>query len=217
MYRAKRRLYHENTLRDIRDYEKLYRCRIDRFRTGVNMKAKARFDNTKRRRPDGHARQAMLTPQYLLEQVRALLGGFDLDPCTEPDNPTGAHRFYSLPRDGCSAPWDAVRIWCNPPYGEARERWVDRCIAESDGRKIALLIPAHPDTRTFQKAMRSCTSMLFTKGRLKFGVLRENGRQEAASHGSALFGFNIDLSPLYHLGVVVRPVKPQLDLFAEAP
>ena len=29
-----------------------------------------RFDNEKRRRPDAHARQAMLTPPYLLEPVR---------------------------------------------------------------------------------------------------------------------------------------------------
>jgi len=32
-----------------------------------------RFDNAKRRRPDSHARQAMLTPAYVLEPVHALL------------------------------------------------------------------------------------------------------------------------------------------------
>lgn len=167
------------------------------------MNAAHRFDNEKRRRPEHHARQAMLTPAYVLEPLRELLGGFDLDPCTEPDNPTNAHKFFSPPSDGCALPWDAQTIFCNPPYGEARDRWVDRCIAEAPGKRIVLLIPAHPDTRTFQKAMRTSTSILFTKGRLKFGVLRENGRQEAASHGSALFGFNVDLSPLAALGTVV--------------
>ena len=39
------------------------------------------------------------------------------------------------------------------------------------------------------------------KASIKFGVLRENRRQEAASHGSALFGFGIDLSALNTLGV----------------
>ena len=34
-----------------------------------------RFDNAKRRRPDHHARQAMLTPPYALEPVRELLVG----------------------------------------------------------------------------------------------------------------------------------------------
>jgi hypothetical protein len=169
------------------------------------MGASDRFDNEKRRRPDHHARQAMLTPPYVLEPVRGLLGGIGLDPCTEPDNPTGAGLFYSLPNDGCVLPWDAQSVFCNPPYGEARDRWVDRCIAEAEiGRRVILLIPAHPDTRTFQKAMAASASVLFVKGRLKFGVLRENRRQEAASHGSALIGFNVDLSPLSRLGVVLK-------------
>jgi len=165
--------------------------------------ARHRFDNDKRRRPDSHARQAMLTPAYVLEPVRELLGGIGLDPCTEPDNPTRADSFYCLPVDGCNEPWDASTVFCNPPYGEARNRWVDRCISEGERRPVVLLIPAHTETRIFQKAMQAATSILFFQARLRFGVLRNNGRQEAASHGSALFGFGIDLSPLKHLGVVV--------------
>lgn len=167
--------------------------------------ASHRFDNEKRRRPDHHKRQAMLTPAYILEPARNLLGEFDLDPCTEPDNPTGATKWFCLPTDGCVQDWDAERIWCNPPYGEARDRWVDKCIIESAKRKILLLIPSHTETRTFQKALKACSSVLLIKGRLKFGVLRENRRQEAASHGSALFGFNVDLSPIRELGTVLFP------------
>lgn len=167
-----------------------------------------RFDNEKRRRPDHHARQAMLTPSYVLEPIRDLLGGIGLDPCTEPDNPTRADQFYCLPRDGCALPWDAHSVFCNPPYGEARDRWVDRCIEVGSRISVVLLIPAHPDTRTFQRAMDACTTVLFVKGRLKFGVLRENRRQEAASHGSAIFGFRVDLTPLAeHLGSVLKPIE----------
>jgi hypothetical protein len=163
-----------------------------------------RFDNKKRRRPDHHARQAMLTPSYVFEPIRTLLGSIGLDPCTEPDNPTRANKFYCLPSDGCALPWNTSSVFCNPPYGEARDRWVDRCIEVGRHTKVVLLIPAHPDTRTFQRAMAACTTVLFVKGRLKFGVLRENRRQEAASHGSAIFGFGIDLSPLSELGIVLR-------------
>jgi hypothetical protein len=179
-----------------------------------------RFDNEKRRRPEHHARQAMLTPPYILEPVRRLLGGIELDPCTEPDNPTGAERFYSPPLDGCALPWDARTIWVNPPYGEIRRRWSDRCIAESirGGRnpRIVLLMPASTDTMIFQKAFAACASCLFLRGRVKFGVLRENRRQEAASHGSALFGFGVDLAPLAKLGVVAKPIVQQLELFQQA-
>lgn len=163
-----------------------------------------RFDNAKRRRPDHHARQAMLTPSYILEPIRLLLGGIGLDPCTEPDNPTGADHFYSPPFDGCALPWEAETVFCNPPYGEARDRWVDRCIEEGRHRKVVLLIPSHTETRTFQRALLACSSVLFVKARLRFGVLRENRRQEAASHGSALIGFGVNLSPLHAFGVPMQ-------------
>lgn len=165
-----------------------------------------RFDNAKRRRPDHHARQAMLTPSYVLEPVRDLLGGIALDPCTDPDNPTQADAFYCLPQDGCTLPWDRPTVFCNPPYGEAKDRWVERCITEGADRKVVLLIPSHTETRIFQAALSACTSVLFIRARLRFGVLRENRRQEAASHGSALFGFGVNLAPLNSLGVSMARV-----------
>lgn len=169
------------------------------------MNAKHRFDNTKRRRPDGHPQQAWLTPAYVLEPIRQLLGGIGLDPCTDPDNPTNAGRWYALPEDGCMLPWDSPTVFVNPPYGEARNRWIDRAIAEGSCRKIVLLIPAHTDTRGTQRALEACTSALFVRSRLKFGALRENRRQQAASHGSVLFGFGVDLTPICHLGAVLTP------------
>jgi hypothetical protein len=166
-----------------------------------------RFDNAKRRRPEHHARQAMLTPVDLVERIRRLLGGIELDPCTEPDNPTGATRFYCPPTDGCAMPWDAATVFCNPPYGEARDRWVDRCIEEGRRRKVVLLIPAHTETRIFQRALAVCTSVVFVRARLRFGVLRPNRRQEAASHGSAIFGFGVCVAGLSDLGVVMRVLR----------
>lgn len=164
--------------------------------------ASHRFDNAKRRRSDEHDRQRMLTPDYVLEPIRSLLNGIDLDPCTEPDNPCKARLFYCLPQDGCSLPWDSRNVFCNPPYGEARNRWVDRCIESGHVRPTILLIPAHTETQTVQRALRACFSVIFVQSRLRFGAVRKNGRKEAASHGSLLIGFGVDLSPLSHLGVV---------------
>ena len=120
---------------------------------------------------------------------------------SEPDNPTGTTAFYSPPIDGCEEPWEAAAVFCNPPYGEAKDRWVKRCISEGAERRVVLLIPSHTETKIFQRALNACQSVLFIKARLRFGVLRENRRQEAASHGSALFGFGVDVSPLRALGV----------------
>lgn len=135
-----------------------------------------------------------------------MLGGIGLDPCTEPDNPTRADSFYCLPDDGCALPWAAETVFCNPPYGEVRTRWVERCIEEGRERRVVLLMPSKTETRISQRALLNCTSVLMVRARLRFGLVRKNGTQEAASHGSAVFGFNVDLSPLGHLGCVLQPL-----------
>jgi hypothetical protein len=161
-----------------------------------------RFDNAKRYRDGNHDRQRMLTPAYVLEPIRKLLGGIGLDPCTEADNPTRARKFYALPNDGLELSWASGSVFCNPPYGKARDRWVARCVASGDERPTVLLIPSHTETQTAQLALRECTSVIFVQARLRFAAVRENRRHEAASHGSMLLGFGVDLSPLSDLGTV---------------
>jgi hypothetical protein len=136
--------------------------------------------------------------------VREILGGsIELDPCTLADNPVGARRFYALPDDGAALPWDAETVFCNPPYGKARERWVSRCIeAAASGARVVLLMPAHTDTRTFQRAAETASGIAFIRGRVKFGVLRPNRRQIAASHPSALIGWNVSMTPARAIGFV---------------
>lgn len=156
--------------------------------------ASSRFNNAIRYRDDAHPNQRQLTPDYVLEPVRLALGHIELDPCTEPDNPCGAERFYTPPDDGAATPWDAATIYVNPPYGKARERWVARCIEAGEaGSKVVLLIPSHTDTRVFHWAMQTAAGVLFIRGRVKFGLLRANRRQEAASHPSALLAWNVTL------------------------
>lgn len=166
--------------------------------------ARHRFDNDLRYRDDGHEMQRQLTPAYVLEPVRRALGGIDLDPCTEPDNPCRATRFYTAETDGAAQPWDSDTIYVNPPYSKARERWVRRCIeAAENGARVVLLMPSHTDTRLFHLAIETASHVVFIKGRVKFGVLRENRRQEAASHPSCLIGWNLaDARELSSLGAV---------------
>lgn len=164
--------------------------------------------NDLRYREGDHPNQTQLTPAYVLNPIRIALGGYiDLDPCSLPTNPTKANAIYYLPDDGRILPWEATTIFVNPPYGKAREPWVDRCIqAGRAGRRVVLLIPAATDTRIFQKALDTADEVVFTKGRLKFGVLRPNRRQVAASHPSAIIGWNVSLKSCDHLGQRVRPV-----------
>lgn len=168
------------------------------------MSAAHRFNNDLRYRHDGHEMQRQLTPPYVLEPIRRALGAIELDPCTEPDNPCGAERFYTAETDGAEGSWVAETIYVNPPYSKARERWVRRCIeAATDGSRVVLLMPSHTDTRLFHEAIQTASHVVFIKGRVKFGILRKNRRQEAASHPSCLIAWNLtDVSPLAHLGAV---------------
>lgn len=167
--------------------------------------AGARFNNAIKYRPDAHDRQAFLTPEYVMCHVRSMFGGtIGLDPCTEPGNPQRARKFFCLPTDGCTEPWSESTVWCNPPYCASKDRWVRRCAQEGYSREVLCIIPAHTDTRVFQFALAECISVVFVRGRLKFGALRKNGRQEASSHGSAIFGFGVCVSPLAPLGVVLH-------------
>ena len=163
-----------------------------------------RFSNDLRYRDDAHEMQRQLTPGYVLEPVRQALGGIELDPCTEPDNPCGAKRFHTAATDGAEEPWDADTIYVNPPYSKARERWVARCIeAAQAGSRVVLLMPSHTDTRLFHRAVETASHVVFIKGRVKFGILRENRRQEAASHPSCLIAWNLaDAGAMASLGKV---------------
>ena len=167
--------------------------------------AAARFSNDLRYRAEDHPAQCQITPAYVLGPVREALGGtIVLDPCTTADNPLGAERFYCPPADGAALPWDAPAIFVNPPYSRARERWVRRCIgAATAGSAVILLMPAATDTRIWQDAAASADAVVFIRGRVKFGVLRPNRRQAAASHPSALIGWNVDLRPCAHLGLLL--------------
>lgn len=180
------------------------------------MSARHRFNNDLRYRDADHPQQTHLTPEYVLNPVRAALGGrIGLDPCTTPENPVGAEDFFAPPQDGLSLPWFSDTIYVNPPYGKAREPWVQRCIEyATNGKKIILLIPAHTDTRVFQNALRTVDAVVFIRGRVKFGVLRPNRRQAAASHPSALLGWNVDLAPCTHLGAMITPTPIGLGLSA---
>lgn len=167
------------------------------------MKAASRFNNNLRYRDPLDSRQHQLTPHYVLRLIAEDLGGFiGLDPCTESDNPTNARQFYAPPKDGLSLSWNFKSVFVNPPYGKAREPWIERCIETAKtGRMVALLVPAATDTRIWQRAAICATAVVFTKGRLKFGVLRENRRQAAASHPSSIIGWNTDLDACTSLGM----------------
>lgn len=143
--------------------------------------------------------QTWLTPRYIIEPIRKLFGGMiHLDPCTTPENPTGADLFYAPPQDGLAMPWPKSgwqSVFVNPPYGAAKDKWVGKCIDTATfGTEIVLLIPANTAASTFQTAAEFATSLCFVKGRVRTGSKRPNNRHEEWTHPSVLIGYNCDVT-----------------------
>ena len=169
----------------------------------MNAQRVTHFNNDLRYRSSTHPAQSQITPRYVLDPVRSDLGGtIDFDPCTTKDNPVEALHFCTPEEDGLSVDWlDHQRSVVNPPYGKAREPWVERCIeAARSGTRVILLMPAATDTRIFKRAASTSTAIVYITGRVKFGTLRPNRRQHAASHPSALIGWGTPLVACATLG-----------------
>jgi len=110
------------------------------------------------------------TPPDIIERVVAVLGGIDLDPCSnshyEPNVP--ATRHFTRDDDGLSQYWDG-RVYMNPPYGNVIADWIDKLVYEHlEGRttEAVALVPSRTDTVWF-RALRAYPRC-FLHGRLKF-------------------------------------------------
>lgn len=67
------------------------------------------------------------TPEDLVERAHHVMGGIDLDPCSEAkfQEVVQAATYYSLDErgeDGLVLPWKG-RVFCNPPGGSVRQFW----------------------------------------------------------------------------------------------
>lgn len=110
------------------------------------------------------------TPQELFDVLDAEFC-FELDVCATSEN-AKCKRYYTIVEDGLSKPWDADACWCNPPYGRAISRWVQKAAqtADNDGNTVVMLLPARTDTRWFHKYIYNRgVEVRFLKGRIKFG------------------------------------------------
>ena len=120
------------------------------------------------------------TPDRVLQVVRSMGSGIVLDPCTDPDNPVGAPKFYTEAEDGLSRSWHSDvggtaahggLVYCNPPYGDAAKLWVAKAIEESKaGLSVILLAASRTDVPWFHDALAASSGVVFCKGRLRFAV-----------------------------------------------
>jgi len=116
-----------------------------------------------------------LTPPDLL----ALLGKFDLDPCSPIDRPWDtATRHYTAEDDGLSLPWYG-RVWLNPPYGPETRKWLKKLADHGEG--MAIIFARTETEMFFSQIWERASALLFLKGRLHFH--RVDGTRAAANAG----------------------------------
>lgn len=168
--------------------------------------------NRARWRPGWDGGNVALTPAYILAATRAAFGvqAFGTDPCTEPDNPTGALVFHALPVDGMAQAWALEPIWCNPPYGANALAWARRCLELGQaGRRVALLVPAATETRTGSAVIDGAELVTFLRGRPQFvATRRPDGKPYALPGGTMLATWGVaDAAPLEELGPTLRRAR----------
>jgi len=114
-----------------------------------------------RHRCGEHRGNAWLTPAALVAEIRRALDGvIDVDPCTEPHNPTGARRFFTAAADdGLTKRWRG-RVFCNPPYSPIQP-WIDH---PRGAARIYMLVPVRTDAAYHQRLLAAADDVLFLRG-----------------------------------------------------
>lgn len=101
------------------------------------------------------------TPEKYVSAVREVLGGVDLDPCSNKFSIVKAKVEYRLPEhDGLTESWNFKRIYVNPPYGSDQARgtrishWLARCAqAHANGSEVLALVPVATNTGHWKRSI----------------------------------------------------------------
>jgi len=113
------------------------------------------------------------TPAWVLDIARKL-GPIAYDPCTTPENHTGARDFSALPEDGLSQDWwSRARgglVWCNPPFSRGLiAEWADKIAIEASlGTEIVALTGCDPSTKWFARLNVRAAIFAPLKKRVRF-------------------------------------------------
>jgi site-specific DNA-methyltransferase (adenine-specific) len=144
------------------------------------------------------------TPERILAPVRAVLGGIDLDPCSNEtaQRDVQALRYYTEADDGLAQSWQSDTLFMNPPYGRSIGAWTDRLIrayTSGEAREAIALLPGRTDTDWFTPLF--AYPICFVHGRLTF-----SGYTAGAPFPSVVLYFGADLARFTHAFAPIGPI-----------
>ncbi|MDI6028325.1 DNA N-6-adenine-methyltransferase [Corticibacterium sp. UT-5YL-CI-8] len=143
-------------------------------------------------RAQGTGENEWYTPAQYIELARSVMGGFDVDPASNPiaQEKVRAATYYTEETNGLDKPWNG-RVWLNPPYAQpAISHFADKTVEEVQaGRCVEAVVLTHnyTDTGWFQKLAKVASAICFTKGRIRFES--PSGEKASPTQGQAFFYF----------------------------
>lgn len=149
-----------------------------------------------------HKSTEWYTPPEYVEMVRKVLYSIDLDPasikfCQEWIK---ANRWFGKKEDGLSRDWDAVTVFCNPPYGKEGGKsgqavWSKKMIEEWDKGSFKsgiLLVNSTQGYRWYEQLWNSFP-VCCVRERIRF--INKNGKaggQAKRGQTFVYFGHNVE-------------------------
>jgi phage N-6-adenine-methyltransferase len=110
------------------------------------------------------------TPEALF---RALHQEFDftLDVAADDGNAV-VDRFLTHDVDALTQSWAGERVFCNPPYGRALDRWLEKAVLEAQdrGALVVMVLPARTGNAWFHRHVLPHAEVRFIRGRLIFTI-----------------------------------------------
>ena len=145
--------------------------------------------------------------------VRQVLGGIDLDPCSDPEMTVPAKDHYR--EGGLEKPW-VGRIYANPPYGAGLGKWVDKARSEFESgaaKEIILMLPCHSETPYFHRLAEYDRCEIEGKVKFVHGDGEHKGKALPIPWGSVVFYLGPNRAKFYsvfaHRGAVLRSLRSE--------
>ena len=124
------------------------------------------------------------TPQKLFDRLNSEFH-FTLDAASTDEN-AKCPKHYTKKDEALLQDWPGV-VWCNPPYGKAISKFVQKGYEEAQkGATVVMLIPARTDTKYWHRYVMKAKQIRFIEGRLRFN---QNGKTGSAPFPSAILIF----------------------------
>jgi hypothetical protein len=134
------------------------------------------------------------TPSHIIEKVRLVMGGIDLDPasCEMAQKTVQAKVYFTQKEDGLAQKWSG-RVFLNPPYGMPYIRqFTGKLLSELKNIQEAILLTNdQTDTDWWQRCACGSSCFCMPDGRIRFYTPTQE--KTSPTNGQTIFYFGVNV------------------------